>query len=120
MNRLSPEVKALAQRWGQPQIIERQIAVAPGLSQDMVQSFFSDRRGEVVMAIRRATDSRVWVMTKEGFPPGLYCLPTGGIRPGEEISGAFWRELREETGVEVHVPTSATGGSPKVSPSKLS
>jgi 8-oxo-dGTP diphosphatase len=103
MNRLSPEVKALAQRWGQPQLIERQIPVAPGLSKKMVHAFFSDRCGEVVMAIRRASDGLVWVMTKQGFPPGLYSLPTGGIRPGEEISAALWRELREETGFQVQV-----------------
>ena len=117
------EVKALAQRWGQPRLIEKQIPVAPGLTEQTVHDFFSDRWGEVIMVIRRATDGLVWVMTKESFPqassseyfasppggegwgkgcpknsPRLYSLPTGGIRHDEMISAALWRELQEETG----------------------
>lgn len=98
MTQPSEEVKALAQRWGQPRLIEKQIVVAPGLKEKIVHDFFSGRWGEVVMAIRRARDGLVWVMTKEGFPQGLYSLPTGGIRHQEAISAALQRELREETG----------------------
>jgi 8-oxo-dGTP diphosphatase len=98
MTQPSQEVKTLAQRWGQPRLIEKQIHVAPGLDEGVVRGFFSDRWGEVVMVIRRAVDGLVWVMTKEGFPQRLYSLPTGGIRPQETISAALWRELQEETG----------------------
>ena len=97
------ELKQLAQRWGQPKLIEKQVPVAPGLEQKMVQDFFADRRGEVVMAVRRKKDGRVWVMTKESFPQGLYSLPTGGIRHHEAISAALWRELQEETGFEAQL-----------------
>jgi 8-oxo-dGTP diphosphatase len=95
---LRDEVEALARQWGQPRIVEEQIPVAPGLSEKTVRDFFSDRWGEVVMVIHRAVDGRVWVMTKESFPQGLYSLPTGGIRHGEAILGALRRELWEETG----------------------
>jgi ADP-ribose pyrophosphatase YjhB (NUDIX family) len=111
MTQPSEEVKALAQRWGQPRFIEKQIRVAPGLREQTVHNFFSDRWGEVVMVIRRAIDGLVWVMTKESFPKEsasessrrLYSLPTGGIRHQEAISAALWRELEEETGFEARL-----------------
>lgn len=97
------ELNVLAQTWGRPRMIEQQIPVAPGLGQDTVRDFFSERWGEVVMVVRRAVDGRVWVMTKESFPRGLYSLPTGGIRPGEPIAAALWRELGEETGFDARL-----------------
>ena len=103
MTQPGEEVKALAQRWGQPILIEQQIPVAPGLKEETVREFFSDRWGEVMMVIRRSLDGLVWVMTKESFPHRLYSLPTGGIQHGETISAALWRELREETGFEAQV-----------------
>ena len=103
MIRPNEDVQALAERWGQPRLIEEQISVAPGLKQETVRDFCADRWGEVVMVIRRAQDGLVWVMTKESFPQGLYSLPTGGIRHGEAVSAALWRELQEETGFEVRL-----------------
>ncbi len=103
MTQPSQEVKTLALRWGQPRLIEKQIHIAPGLDEGVVRDFFSDRWGEVVMVIRRTVDGLVWVMTKASFPQRLYSLPTGGIRPQEEISAALWRELREETGFEAQL-----------------
>jgi 8-oxo-dGTP diphosphatase len=118
------EVETLARRWGQPRLVEKQIAVAPGLKAETVRDFFSDRWGEVVMVIRRAMDGRVWVMTKASFPKGLYSLPTGGIRHHETISEALRRELAEETGFEAqvqqflavirYVPIPAPGDPPNV------
>ena len=100
---LEEEVKALAQEWGQPRLVERRIPVAAGLTEKTVRDFFSDRWGEVVMVIRRRLDGLVWVMTKESFPGGLYSLPTGGIRHDEPISGALWREMQEETGFKARL-----------------
>ena len=97
------EVQMLAQRWGEPRTIVQPIPVAPGLTEQMVRDFFSDRWGEVVMMIRRAMDGLVWVMTKESFPSLLYSLPTGGIRHGEGIEAALWRELEEETGFQAQL-----------------
>lgn len=113
------EVKALAQRWGQPRLVEKRIPVAPGLEEKIVRDFFSDRWGEVMMVIRRRLDGLVWVMTKQSFPLApagpqssggaeaspqrLYSLPTGGIRHHETVTAALWRELEEETGFEALV-----------------
>jgi 8-oxo-dGTP pyrophosphatase MutT (NUDIX family) len=97
------EVRALARDHGEPLVIEKQIPVAPGLSEEVVRDFFADRWGEVVMVVRRATDGRLWTMTKPSFPEGLYSLPTGGIRHGEGVLEALGRELREETGFELRV-----------------
>jgi 8-oxo-dGTP pyrophosphatase MutT (NUDIX family) len=98
MIQLDEEVRALAQRWGQPKFIEKRIPVAPGLKEETVQDILSERWGEVMMVIRRSLDGLVWVMTKEDFPQGLYSLPTGGIRHREAISTALEREVWEETG----------------------
>ena len=103
MTLFNEEVQALARSWGQPRLVEKQIAVAPGLTQKTVSDFFSDRWAEVVMVIRRATDGLVWVMTKASFPKGLYSLPTGGVRHHETISAALRREMAEETGFETLV-----------------
>ena len=125
MRRPVEEVQALAERWGEPQTILNPIPVAPGLTERVIRSFFSDRWGEVVMVIQRAMDGWVWVMTKESFPPlpvrsnaalrqggcvgvgthdrALYSLPTGGIRHGEGIEAALWRELEEETGFQAQI-----------------
>ena len=125
MSRSVEEVQALAERWGEPRMIVKRIPVAPGLTEQVVRGFFSDRWGEVVMVIRRAMDGLVWVMTKESFPvlPArseqathlrgdvgletedrpLYSLPTGGIGHDEGIEVALWRELEEETGFQAQV-----------------
>lgn len=94
------EVHTLAQRWGQPARIEQAIPLAPGLKEETVTSFLSSRWSEVVMVIRRRADGRVWTMTKESFPVGCFSLLTGGVRQGESIEEALWREIQEETGLK--------------------
>jgi 8-oxo-dGTP pyrophosphatase MutT (NUDIX family) len=62
----------------------------------------SNRRGEVVLAIRRP-DGQVLLHTKRFYPPGVYRLPSGGVHPGEAVLAGMAREAREETGLEVTV-----------------
>jgi len=56
-----------------------------------------DRRGEVVLAVQRAT-KEVLIHTKVFYPPGVYRLPSGGVSWGEAVSDALDREVYEETG----------------------
>ncbi len=57
-----------------------------------------DRRGEVVLVVRRPDDGHVLVHTKRHYPLGAWRLPTGGIRPHEAVLDALARESVEETG----------------------
>jgi ADP-ribose pyrophosphatase YjhB (NUDIX family) len=54
-----------------------------------------ERRGEVAMVIQRCPG---WVLlqTKQHYPPGVFRLPTGTVRPREKPAAAMVRELHEE------------------------
>jgi len=62
----------------------------------------SNRRGEVVLAIRRP-DGQVLLHTKPFYPPGVFRLPSGGVHPGESVLAGMAREAKEETGLDVTV-----------------
>lgn len=55
---------------------------------------------EVCMVIQRP-DGHLLTFTKTFYPDGVYRLFTGGVEPGEHIIDALWREVYEETGLEV-------------------
>ncbi|HXF81239.1 MAG TPA: NUDIX hydrolase [bacterium] len=55
------------------------------------------RCDEVCMVFRRPGGD-VLTMRKTFYPPGVYRLPSGGIRPGEAVFQALRREVWEETG----------------------
>lgn len=57
-----------------------------------------DRRGEVVLAVQRAT-GELLLHTKTFYPPGVYRLPSGGVSWGEPVVEALRREVHEETGL---------------------
>jgi 8-oxo-dGTP pyrophosphatase MutT (NUDIX family) len=57
---------------------------------------------EVVLVIRRP-GGRLLLQTKSFYPPGAFRLPTGGVRPGEELLAAVQREMLEETGLEARI-----------------
>lgn len=52
-------------------------------------------------AIFDASGQRVLLMQREDN--GQWCLPSGGMDPGESVSETIVREVREETGLEVGV-----------------
>jgi 8-oxo-dGTP pyrophosphatase MutT (NUDIX family) len=61
--------------------------------------------GEVVMVICRPVH-KLLVHSKSFYPPGVYRLLTGGIRPGETAEDALAREAWEETGFRVQAERS--------------
>ncbi|MEA3407227.1 MAG: NUDIX domain-containing protein [Chloroflexota bacterium] len=60
------------------------------------------RQSEVVFLIRRSNGFYV-THTKAFYPEGVYRLPSGGIKPGEDILTALWREATEETNLTLHI-----------------
>jgi len=60
------------------------------------------RAGEVVLLLRRR-NGRYLVHTKAFYPQGVYRLPSGGIKPGEDLVEAVRREAAEETSLEVDI-----------------
>jgi len=52
-------------------------------------------------AIFDETGQRVLLMQRDDN--GLWCLPSGGMDPGESVTETIVREVKEETGLEVEV-----------------
>ncbi len=61
-----------------------------------------DRRGEVVFCVVRPS-GKVILVTCEEYPPEVYRIPTGGIKHGEDIIKAVYREAKEELGLMVEI-----------------
>ena len=59
-----------------------------------------ERVAEVVFVIRRP-NGRLLLQTKAFYPPGAYRLPSGGITAGEPVLAALWREVAEESSLQV-------------------
>jgi 8-oxo-dGTP pyrophosphatase MutT (NUDIX family) len=55
--------------------------------------------GEVCMAILRP-NGRFLLHTKRSYPNAVMRLPSGGIKPGEDIEHALKREIWEETNLD--------------------
>lgn len=93
---MSAAVDALARKYGHPQ---QRICSLPSLTFPPV----SERRhGEVCMAILRK-NGRFLLQTKRSYPNSVMRLPSGGIKPGEDVEHALLREVWEETNLEVSV-----------------
>ena len=86
-------VVALAQRYGQPKRIVRKL---PAITFPPVNE---RAHGEVCMAILRP-NGRFLLHTKRTYPNAVMRLPSGGIKPGEDLEHALMREIWEETNLE--------------------
>ena len=94
---IEAEIAALAERYGAPR---RVVAELPNTAFKPLIS--ADRIGEVGMVIRRK-NGKLLTAIKTFYPPGAFRLLTGGVGHGESIEAALWREVAEETGLEVVV-----------------
>ena len=91
------EIANLTDRYGQPEVIE---AVLPT---DYLTSITNaGRQSEVISAIMRPNGNLISI-TKPFYPEDTYRLPTGGVEVGEGIESALYREILEETGLQVEI-----------------
>lgn len=93
------EVEHLAARYGEPRRELVEIEADPEFFRHF-QASLRRRRAEVGLVIRRSSGN-ILLTTKVFYPAGVFRIPTGGIKPGEAVEEALWRELQEETGLAV-------------------
>ena len=91
------EVEHLSDLYGSPQRLQVQVETDPEF-QRAFRASLRRRRAEVAFIIVRA-EGRILVTTKTFYPKGVFRIPTGGVKPGEAVEEAMWRELAEETGL---------------------
>lgn len=116
---LSPELEAeiteLAGRYNAP------ARVRAALDEPTVHPLsMDDRFGEVCMVIRRPNGTLLTAI-KTFYPAGCFRLLTGGVEHGERIEDALWREVAEETSLQVAVArflavVEYTGSAPDAEP----
>lgn len=70
--------------------------------QDRFWEMWQKRQAEVVLVLQRP-DECVILQTKEFYPNGVFRLPTGGVKAGEDLVSAVGRELMEETGLPARI-----------------
>jgi NAD+ diphosphatase len=94
---IEQEIADLGQRFGQP--LRREVTLHGEPFEPLMKS---DRYGEVCMVIRRK-NAKLLTAIKTFYPPQGCRLLTGGIDHGEQIEHALFREVAEETGLDVVV-----------------
>ncbi|NJN83966.1 MAG: NUDIX hydrolase [Caldilineaceae bacterium] len=95
------EVRELAEQFGEP--ARRTFVIQ---ADEYIYSYRwrkdLDRRAEVVFAIQDPSE-RIWLHAKPHYPAHIFRLPSGGVHWDEDVEGALWREVSEETGLMVQV-----------------
>lgn len=82
--------------YGEPQVCTYDLGDCGDV--DRFWEMWEQRQAEVVLVLRRP-NGRVALQTKAFYPAGTFRLPSGGIRPGEDLLAAVRRETQEETGL---------------------
>ncbi len=93
------ELAQLQAHYGEYRQQHVRLAMEPG-SLAFYRRAFKNRRGEVLFVLRRGS-GEVLLHTKESYPEDLYRLPGGGIDWGECVRTSLFREVFEETQLDV-------------------
>jgi 8-oxo-dGTP pyrophosphatase MutT (NUDIX family) len=96
------ELASILARYGTPLRCSEEIVVGAAGSRWWTVEKTRRRDGEVVLFIRRR-DGTLLLHTKDFYPPGAVRVPSGGIKQGEPVLAALWRETAEETGLVVEI-----------------
>ena len=94
---IETEIADLAARYGSPRRVTAELD-----SWQFSPLTMDDRYGEVCMVVRRP-NGKLITAKKTFYPTGAFRLLTGGVDHGEPIATALWREVAEETGLDVVV-----------------
>jgi 8-oxo-dGTP pyrophosphatase MutT (NUDIX family) len=94
-------VQRAINRYGEPVIRSYTLPIAEG-SVSYWERVLAKRLSEVIFMVRR-TNGLYITHTKASYPDGIYRLPSGGIKPGEDLLTALWRESTEETNLALSV-----------------
>lgn len=98
------EVLARAEaQLGRPEVRTWQFPISPVEMDMVVQSTRGQTRLHDVTFLIFNPAGKVLLIRKHGFPPGVWRVPGGGIKPGEELAEGAAREALEETGLKVRV-----------------
>jgi len=94
-------IQEAVERYGQPLELELDLSL-----DDRTWRYWrlaSRKRCAEVVIVVQGDDGRVLLHTKTFYPPGVYRLLSGGVKPGESIIAAVEREACEETGLQVQI-----------------
>jgi ADP-ribose pyrophosphatase YjhB (NUDIX family) len=95
----SAMLQEFEQRYGSPVEFSAQFMMQPGEFEFLRKSRKNERSHDVTFFIRK---ENLWIVnSKHWYPPGLYRIPSGGIKLGESIEDGIRREVYEETGCEI-------------------
>jgi 8-oxo-dGTP pyrophosphatase MutT (NUDIX family) len=95
------EIMELSEQWGMP-ATRRCVLHVDQATYDWWTKVKPRRRSEVVLLIRRPNGSFI-LHTKDFYPAGTARVPSGGVKQGEPLLDAAYREATEETGLQVVV-----------------
>lgn len=96
MNR--SQAAELGRRFGRPQQWRTTVRLNDH-DQGVLRLGGAGRRHDVTFAVLDA--GLVAVVRPVRFPPGLWRIPSGGVRPGEPVEAGVRREAGEELGIDV-------------------
>lgn len=95
------EIEGLAKQYGPTARRCYSLEVSEKNFADWGRALVNKRRGEVVMVIQQPAG--LVLHSKDFYPPGIYRLPSGGVRWGESVLSALHREAWEELGLKLQV-----------------
>jgi len=93
------EIRALSKSLGVP-ARRRRVLHADRATFEWWTEITPRRHGEVLLLIRRPSGNYI-LHSKDFYPPGTTRIPSGGIKKGEALLDAAYREAAEETGLEI-------------------
>ena len=92
-------IARMAALYGKPRRVGFVFDVTERELQRIRRSQKKGRNHDVTVYIRK--DERLIVIAKHSYPPGLYRVPSGGLRPRESFVEGIKREMTEEAGCEI-------------------
>jgi 8-oxo-dGTP pyrophosphatase MutT (NUDIX family) len=95
------EIEELAEKYGHPECRCYSLEVSKKNFENWGRALVNKRRGEVVFVAQQPAG--LILHSKDFYPPGIYRLPSGGVRWGESVLSALHREAWEEMGLKLEV-----------------